>query len=117
MTASEAAVLGAVIVSAMGAVFGLYQARKADRSATTTRTIEIGVKDLVDQYQEANKDLREQVQELLNKHKEQDAEIRELKNMVHELKLINEQLITELDNKNSDIIRLKNLAGEPLDGQ
>lgn len=106
------AVLGAVIVSAMGAIFGLYQARKADKSATTTKTIELGVKDLIDQYQETNKDLREQVVAL----KQEVAACKERESLVeaelHSIKDIVETLITKLDNKDAEIIGLKRRLGE-----
>lgn len=56
-------IIGTLAVSLLGALFGLYQARKADRSATTTKTIELGVKDLIDQYQERQRELKEDVAE------------------------------------------------------
>lgn len=106
---SNIAVLGAVIVSAMGAIFGLYQARKADRSATTTKTIELGVKDLIDQYQEANKELRDDTKECHERCK-----VLELKVVSLNFKV--ERLETILDNRDAEIIRLKRTLGEELDG-
>lgn len=99
------AIIGSVFVSAMGAVFGLYQARKADRSATTTKTIEIGVTTLIDQYQEANKDLRENVEKLTVQVKDQEKKIHNLEREVEDLKTI-------VDNKDAEIIRLKRELGE-----
>ena len=115
MGASEFALVGSVVVSALGALFGLYQARKADRSANTTRTIELGVTTLIDQYQEANEQLRDQTHECTERCKALEAEVRVLKTQVDELRMVNDQLITTLDNKNATIIRLKRLVGEPLD--
>ena len=53
-----AGVSGTLVVSILGSSFGLYQARKADKSVTTTKTIELGVRDLIDQYQEHQKEMR-----------------------------------------------------------
>src|SRR5688500_6763397 len=102
---SDIAMIGAVVVSAMGAVFGLYQARKADRSASTTKTIEIGVKDLVDQYQEANKELREETRNCAERCKALEQELLSLRIKV-------EQLDVVVDNKNAEIIRLRRKLGE-----
>ena len=115
MGASEFALIGSVIVSGLGALFGLYQARKADRSATTTKTIELGVTNLIDQYQEANEQLRDETHECKERCKVLESEVRELRRQVYELKMVNDHLITELDNNHATIIRLKNLVGESID--
>lgn len=115
MSAAEIALVGSVIVSAAGAIFGLYQARKADRSANTTKTIEIGVKDLIDQYQEANKDqkveiteLKEETHRCTERCKAMESEIRALKRKVEDYK-------TVIDNKDAEIIRLMRRLGETFE--
>lgn len=104
---SDVVALGAVVVSAMGAVFGLYQARKADRSANTTKTIEIGVTQLVDQYQETNRELRVEIHEANEKCKSLQKEVFELQRKV-------ENLETTIDNQHAEIIRLRRELGEPI---
>jgi len=106
------AIAGPITVSILGAIFGLYQARKADKSASTTKMTELAVKDLIDQYQEANKELREEVSlchgkctELEVRDRERGQEIRVLKEEVG-------TLTTKLDNADAEIIRLKLKAGE-----
>lgn len=111
---SNIAIIGSVVVSALGAIFGLYQARKADKSATTTRTIEIGVKDLVDQYQEANRELREQVHECNQSCLALKEEVASLKLEVASLKEESGRKDAIIDNKDADIIRLKRQLGEPV---
>lgn len=101
------AALGAVVVSAMGAVFGLYQARKADRSATTTRTIELGVNELVNQYRETNEELRAEVHALQTELATTNERVKDLERQVENFRAI-------VDEKDVEILRLKHELGEPI---
>lgn len=101
------AILGAVFVSALGAVFGLYQARKADKSAVTTKTIELGVKDLVDQYRETNEDLRTQSHACEDRCTKLEDKVSVLERKVNNLEFL-------VEDKDMEIIRLKLKLGEPL---
>lgn len=98
-------IVGTLLVSFLGAVFGLYQGRKAESSAKTTKTIELGVKDLVDQYRERNEELLDEVHECTGKCKELEATVRNLQVVVDKLR-------TQIDNKDAEIIRLRTKAGE-----
>ena len=98
-------IVGTLVVSFVTAVFGLYQARKADTSATTTATIELGVRNLVDQYREANDELREDV-------KKHEGHVRMLEAQVRELRSEVDRLSTIVDDREANIIRLKRELGE-----
>lgn len=101
------AILGAVLVSAMGAIFGLYQARKADKSASTTKTIELGVKDLVDQYRETNEELRDQSHDCEERCTKLETKVATLERKVNNLEFL-------VEDKDMEIIRLKIKLGEPI---
>lgn len=98
-------IIGTLLVSLMGSLFGLYQARKADRSATTTKTIELGVKDLIDQYQERQEELKVDVATCTAKCAALEAE-------VHSLREELRQVYTAHDNLEAENIRLKRQTGE-----
>lgn len=108
------AIIGSVVVSAMGAIFGLYQARKADKSATTTKTIELGVTQLIDQYRKSNQELAEEQHNcnercaaLELKAREQDEKIEYLQDKVDTLE-------STIEEKDTQIFALKMKYGEPL---
>lgn len=101
------AILGSVIVSALGAVFGLYQARKADRSATTTRTIELGVTQLVDQYRKANEELVNQTKSCTQRCAALETKSREQDQKIEGLEARVDELTTEVQKKDDEIRRLK----------
>lgn len=98
-------IVGTLVVSLMGSLFGLYQARKADRSATTTKTIELGVKDLIDQYQERQQELKTDVEECNKKCAAVEAELNEVRAKLR-------QAETHIDNLEAEIIRLRRETGE-----
>lgn len=98
-------VVGSLIVSFAGSLFVYLQARKADRSATVTKTIELGVTGLIDQYQEANKSLHDEVTECRNECRMLQDENRQLTEQVEVLK-------TRIDDHEAEIIRLQRKAGE-----
>lgn len=93
--------VGTLIVAIITTIFGYLQARKADRSASTTKTIELGVTELIDQYRQtlAETDARAHNCE---KKCEELAE----RNELLEQELIEMQ--TQLDNHEAQIIRLQN---------
>lgn len=105
-------IIGTLVVSFLGALFGLYQARKADRSATTTRTIELGVQDLVNQYRERNEELLDEVHECTGKCRELEAKVSALEAAGRNLQVVIDDLRTSIDNKDAEIIRLRTKAGE-----
>lgn len=98
-------IVGTLLLSLIGSLFGLYQARRADHSATTTRTIELGVKDLIDQYQEANSQLHTEVSEC-------KGECATLRQENGQLKTDMADLERRYDNLEAEVIRLKQKAGE-----
>jgi len=98
-------IVGTLIVSLLGSMFGLYQARRADRSATTTKTIELGVKDLIDQYQERQAELKADVEECNQKVVVLETTLREVREKLRRAE-------THIDNLEAEIIRLKREAGE-----
>lgn len=100
-------IVGTLFVSLLGSLFGLYQARKADRSATTTKTIELGVKDLIDQYQERQKELKSDVEECTNR-------CRALQEQAETLRSELAKATTHIDSLEAEVIRLKRAAGEIL---
>lgn len=114
MTASAFALIGTVIVAILGGAFGLYQARsvsksaaKANDSATATKFIEFAVKDLVDQYRERNEELLDDVHEVTEKCKVLEKEVKELRKEVSNLR-------GAIDEKDTEILRLKHELGEPI---
>lgn len=98
-------IVGTLFVSLLGSLFGLYQARKADRSASTTKTIELGVKDLIDQYQEQNKDLKDEVADCKSECATLRVELASVR-----VELANEK--ARRDDLEAEVIRLKIAAGE-----
>lgn len=100
-------IVGTLVVSLLGSLFGLYQGRKADKSATTTETIELGVKHLIDQYQERQKELKDDV-DLCNKR------CQDLQKQTDALKAELSKANTHIRNLESKIVRLKIIAGEPI---
>lgn len=98
-------IVGTLIVSLLGSLFGLYQARKADRSASTTKTIELGVKDLIDQYQEQNKDLKQEVTDCKMECSMLRTELAVVRIELQEEKGRREDL-------EAQVIRLKRVTGE-----
>lgn len=98
-------IVGTLFISLLGSLFGLYQARKADKSATTTKTIELGVKDLIDQYQERQKELKSDVEDCTEK-------CQKLQEQADALKVDLSRANTHIDNLEAEIIRLKRAAGE-----
>jgi len=98
-------IIGTLIVSLLGSLFGLYQARRADRSATTTKTIELGVKDLIDQYQERQQELKADVEQC-------NAKCASLETELSEVRLKLRRAETHIDNLEAEVIRLKRETGE-----
>jgi predicted nucleic acid-binding Zn-ribbon protein len=116
MTAANFAIIGSVIVSGLGAIFGLYQARKADKSASTTKIVEIAVRDLVDQHQEDNKALRDQAATREVRVTALQAEVHALEDEVHELRSKVNSLERLVALRDEEIIHLRLSAGGTLDG-
>lgn len=98
-------IIGTLIVSLMGSLFGLFQAREADKSATTTKTIELGVKDLIDQYQERQEELKSDVATCTAKCAALETEVQALRAELREA-------YTTHDNLEAQIIGLKRQVGE-----
>lgn len=115
----------AVVVPLLAAVvagaFALWQAKIADRrakdatsSANTTKTIELGVTDLINQYREANEELRDEIHELNNLRTSLESDMRVMRAEVNEVRNALEHCETEKDNLQAEIVRLKIKAGEDL---
>jgi septal ring factor EnvC (AmiA/AmiB activator) len=99
------AVIAVPIVSLVASLFAYLQARKADKSATFTKHIELGVTELVDQLQEEREVMREQIADCRGDCARLERSIEQLTRKVSTLKTI-------IDNKDAEIIRLSRQAGE-----
>lgn len=100
-----AGVIVSGLVSVIASAVGYVNSRRADKSASTTRTIELGVKDLIDQYQEANRGLHDDLVDCQGKCAAVQEENRELRSELEDLQ-------RRYDNLEADVIRLKRKAGE-----
>lgn len=112
MNWGDVGVIGSLTISAFVALNGVFRSRKVDRSAkaaqdsaAVAQTVELGVKTLVDQYREANEELRDEVHECAGKCRELESTVRGLRRELDGLR-------TAVDNKDAEIIRLKVKAGE-----
>lgn len=108
-----------LIVAVVAGVFALAQARMADKrakeadsSASTTKTIEIGVTDLVNQYREANEELRDEVHQLSTRCRELSETIRGFEAQIAQFKKELDVRETQLDNAQATIIGLKRRVGD-----
>lgn len=84
---SAVGIVGTLCVSFIGAVFGLVQARKADKSASTSKTIELGVRDLIDQYQERLRELKEDIDECSARCLQLEADLGEARSSLHNARM------------------------------
>jgi hypothetical protein len=107
-----AGVIVSGVVSVLASVIGYVNSRKADKSASTSRTIELGVKDLIDQYQEANEELRTEVTDCKGECAALRKENAALRAEVSAVKEERETMERRLDNLEAELIRLKRKAGE-----
>lgn len=98
-------VVGSLVVSLLGAAFGFVQANRATKSASTTKTIELGVKDLIDQYQEANKNLHDEVEQCKGECSELRIELAQVRKEL-------DAVLTHNDTLEAEVIRLKRKTGE-----
>lgn len=123
-------IIGALGVAVVTGVFALIQAQiatksardanaarvKADNSANTTKLIETGVTDLINQYRSRVEELMYDVHALeaskATLEQKLQAEIRVLRAKVGTLSRDLQEAITARDNLESDNIRLKIKAGE-----
>lgn len=108
-----------LIVAVIGAGVALWQARTADKrardadtSASATKTIEIGVTDLVNQYREANEELRDEVHHLAERCRELTEAMRVLETQIAQFKKELDVRDTQLDDAQSEIIRLRRRLGD-----
>lgn len=113
------AIGGTLAGAVVAGIFALIQAkiadrraRDADRSATTTKTIELGVTELINQYREANEELRDALHEMRQLRRETDSKLRVATAELAQAHTLIETLRTENDDLQSEIIRLKRLVGE-----
>jgi len=116
-------VAGPLIVAILAGVFALAQAKIADRrakeadqSATTTKTIEIGVTELINQYRAANEELRDEVHEvteLKNRlERKMQEELRLLRAELAATRQALEEMTVRADNFEAENVRLRIKAGE-----
>ena len=112
-----------LIIAVLAGVFALAQAKIADRrakaadeSATTTKTIELGVTELINQYRSANEELRDEVHEVTQMkdvlERKMKEEIRQLRAEIAALREELQSKITECDNFEAENVRLRIKAGE-----
>ena len=92
------------IVTLVAALISVWGARRADRSASATKTLELGVTGLVNELQEERDTYRQAARDCEGRCRELDAAIRGLEDKVEELK----RMIIE---KDGTIERLRREAG------
>ena len=97
-----------LVVSMIGSAVAVYQSR----STTTSKTLELGVVNLVDQLQEEMAGQRAQVKDCNDRCQGLEARVAELEQQVSDLTDHNAHLETENDDYSAEIIRLKRKAGE-----
>lgn len=112
MNWTAVSIVGTLILSALGSMFGLYQARKADRSAQFTRSIEVGVTSLVDQLQEEREELRKELAAARQRSTDLETQLRATEKEIRELRKQIQNLMTALDNQEAEIIGYKRRLGE-----
>jgi uncharacterized protein YlxW (UPF0749 family) len=108
MNLSEGALAATVVTatsSVVAAVLATWQGRRAERSAKSTRVIEVGVTALVDQLQEERERLARQVAELEKRVAELRRELDEARDELREA-------AHAVEVREAEVIRLKRLAGE-----
>jgi len=117
--ATNWAVVGSLIGAVIAGVFGTIAAVIADRrakSATkseqTTKTIEIGITELINQYRQANEELRDEVHEVTAMKDRLESDMARLRAELTVAKKMMEEMVTEKDNLEAEIIRLKLKCGE-----
>jgi protein subunit release factor A len=111
--------VGALVVAIIAGVFALVQAqiaakgaKNADTSANTTKIIETGVTDLIDQYRSRVEELVDDLHEARGLEEKFQRELRVLKAKIGTLKTDLQTALTTIDNLESENIRLKIKAGE-----
>lgn len=105
MSWAEVGIIGTLVVSLSATLFGFIQANRSNKSASTSKTIELGITTLIDQYQEANAVLSEGVKACKDECKALKTKVELLEKEVSELK-------TQKDDHEVEIIRLKIKTGE-----
>lgn len=121
-------IVGSLVVGAIGAVagivFSIQTQRRADKvegdrratekAKTDTETIRMGVVDLVGQYREANEELRDEVHECRGACDALRDELGQVRAEMQVMRDAYDRMETTLDDREAEIIRLKQKAGEPL---
>lgn len=97
-------IVGTLVVSLVGSLFAFIQASRSNKSASTSRTIELGITQLIDQYQEANAALAAETAACKEECARLRGEIRVLRRQVEEFR-------TTIDNQEAEIIRLTSQRG------
>ena len=114
MTGPTWAIIISLVIAAASALFGLIQDTKATRasnnatsSTASTKMMELGVKNLVDQYRERNEELIDDVHECTNKCAELSDKVVHLERHVRELERAVARGTGMIAEKEAEIVRLQ----------
>lgn len=92
------------VVTLLASIVGVWSARRADKSATFTKTLEVGVTGLVNELQEERDHYRTAAAEWEGRYRELESSMHSLENKVEELKRL-------VNDKDKQIDRLKQEIG------